>query len=264
MKDKEKLQKIILIIAKEVDRICKNNNIEYFLDGGTQLGAVRHKGFIPWDDDFDIGMKRKEFEKFIYACKKELNKSEFYLETSEDTGYAFSFAKIHLNGTCIIEDFSKSADVHHGIFVDIFPYDKLPQNRLNRKLFLFINNLLKNLIWIKLNYGDDFHRKKISYKIFKFLGKALPISLLKRKRNYLIQKYNYTNSDYYFNSDYSKKFISKYWIDDIVDYNFEKYNFKGVKDYDSFLRNLYGNYMNMPPEEERVCHSNYNVDFGKY
>ena len=78
-KEKKKLQRAILIIACEVARICKKNDIPYFINGGTQIGAVRHNGFIPWDDDFDIGFKRKDYEKFIKACDKDLNKDKFFL-----------------------------------------------------------------------------------------------------------------------------------------------------------------------------------------
>ena len=82
--EKRKLQDTILIIAKEIDKICKENNIDYFMDGGTQLGAIRHKGFIPWDDDFDIGMRRAEFDRFIDVCQQSLNKNRFCLETEKD------------------------------------------------------------------------------------------------------------------------------------------------------------------------------------
>ena len=90
--EKRKLQHTILIIAKEIDKICKENNIDYFMDGGTQLGAIRHKGFIPWDDDFDIGMSRAEFDRFIDVCQQSLNKNRFRLETEKDIGYGFAFA----------------------------------------------------------------------------------------------------------------------------------------------------------------------------
>lgn len=135
MDEKHRLQGVILIIAREIDRICRDNNIKYFMDGGTQLGAVRHNGFIPWDDDFDIGMRRSEFERFVDVCRISLDSKQFYLETVEDEGYGFSFAKIHLNNTEIVEDFSKNAKAHHGIFVDIFPYDNIPDASLNRKFF---------------------------------------------------------------------------------------------------------------------------------
>ena len=264
MDDKQKLQSVILIIAKEIDRICKENNIKYFMDGGTQLGAIRHGGFIPWDDDFDIGMKRSEFERFLRACQNSLNSEQFYLETDEDDGYGFSFAKIHLNKTMIVEDFSKNAKVHRGIFVDIFPYDNIPNSSINRNIFLFENHVLKNMIWIKENYGDETHRKQVQYKVLKLLGRAVPLTILKRGREHLIQKYNKIETMYCFTSDYPQNIFQSRWLDDIVRYPFEDASFLGVRNYDEFLRILFGNYMELPPVEKRIVHSNHKVDYGPY
>ena len=120
--EKKKLQQLILLIAKEIARICDKYNIDYYLDGGSMLGAVRHKGFIPWDDDFDIAMKRSDFERFLQVCEKELDKNKYFLQTEwSEKNYCFSFAKVQLIGTHFIEEFSKDADVKHGIFADIFP-----------------------------------------------------------------------------------------------------------------------------------------------
>ena len=264
MDDKRKLQSIILIIANEIDRICKENDIKYFMDSGTQLGAIRHGGFIPWDDDFDIGMRRSEFERFIDICRKTLNSEQFYLETAEDVGYGFSFAKIHLNKTEIIEDFSKNAKVHRGIFVDIFPYDNIPDFFINRKIFLFKNHILKNMIWIKENYGDEIHRKQFQYKVLKLLGMAVPLAVLKQRREQLIQKYNRIETRCCFTSDYPHNIFQCIWLDDIVRYPFEDTSFLGVRKYDELLQVLYGNYMEIPPIEKRIVHSNYKVDYGPY
>ena len=264
MDEKQKLQNVILIIAREIDRICRDNNIKYFMDGGTQLGAVRHGGFIPWDDDFDIGMRRSEFKRFLTACRKYLDSEKFYLETVEDAGYGFSFAKIHLNNTEIIENFSKNAKVHRGIFVDIFPYDNIPDSFVKRKFFLLENHVLKNMIWIKENYGDETHRKQFRYKLLKLLGKAVPLPILKQGREHLIQKYNKIETKYCFTSDYPQNVFQSIWLDDVVRYPFEDASFLGVRQYDDFLTTLYGNYMELPPIEKRIVHSNHKVDYGSY
>lgn len=264
MKKNNRLHKTILIIANEINKICKKHGIDYFIDGGTLLGAVRHGGFIPWDDDFDIGMKRNDFDKFLDVCKEELDCERFYLETSMDCGYAFEFAKIHLNGTEIIEDFSKNANVHHGIFIDIFPYDKVPNSYLLQKVFLFKNKIIKNIIWNKLNYGTYEQRKKISNRIFKFIGNLIPTYSLKDFRNRFIQKYNSSDSMTYFTSDYPNILLNEEWLQCLVDYEFEEYKFIGVKNFDSYLHNLYGDYMSIPPEDQRVVHSDLEIDFGDY
>lgn len=175
--EKRKLQDTILIIAKEIDKICKENNIDYFMDGGTQLGAIRHRGFIPWDDDFDIGMKRIEYDRFINVCQQSLNKKKFHLETEEDIGYGFAFAKIHLKGTEIIENFSKNANVDHGIFVDIFPYDNIPDSDLKRTLFLAENHILKNLIWVKAGVWKCGAKTEVIILSFLSCGKVFFIEM---------------------------------------------------------------------------------------
>lgn len=264
MDEKHKLQGAILIIAREIDRICRDNNIKYFMDGGTQLGAVRHNGFIPWDDDFDIGMRRSEFERFVEVCRISLDSRQFYLETVEDEGYGFSFAKVHLNNTEIVEDFSKNVKVHHGIFVDVFPYDNLPDASLNRRIFLAENHILKNMIWVKAGYGDDAQKKRMTFKIFNVMSKMIPLSNLKKKRETLIRKYNDRETQYCFTSDYPQNWLQCGWLDDLVQYQFETDMFWGMRNYDEFLHMLYGNYMNLPPIEKRVAHSNYRIIFGPY
>ena len=116
MTETQKLQKLILYIADEIIRICEKNDIPYNITAGTLLGAVRHKGFIPWDDDFDIAMSREDYERFLKACKKDLDTSVFFLQTADtDRKFAYSMAKVQLLGTEIIEEFSIGVDIHHGI-----------------------------------------------------------------------------------------------------------------------------------------------------
>ncbi|MSU82550.1 LicD family protein [Anaerobutyricum soehngenii] len=262
--EKRKLQDTILIIAKEIDKICKENNIDYFMDGGTQLGAIRHRGFIPWDDDFDIGMKRIEYDRFINVCQQSLNKKKFHLETEKDIGYGFAFAKIHLKGTEIIENFSQNANVDHGIFVDIFPYDNIPDSDLKRTLFLAENHILKNLIWVKAGYGSAEQKRKLSYFVFSLVGKFFSLKWLKSRRSKLVCKYNNKITEYCFTSDYPKNHLQTKWLDNRKLYSFENLSFYGLIDYDSFLRMLYGNYMQLPPPEQRIVHSKYKIDFGPY
>ena len=259
-----KLQNTILIIADEVDRICKKHGIKYDMDGGTLLGAVRHKGFIPWDDDFDVGMKRCEYEKFLKACEKELDAEKYTLQTFKNRDYAFAFSKIHLNGTELKEEFSKDADVHRGIFLDVFPYDNLPDGKIERKVFLIQNHILKNLIWVKGHYGTESQKKKLSYFLFILLGAFIPIEKLKRKREKLLRKYNNIETEECFTSDYPMYHLKNRWFKDLIDIQFEDRAFPGFKSYDEYLKTIFGDYMELPPEDKRMVHTTEDVDFGPY
>lgn len=261
----KKLQELLLMIAMEIKRICEKHNIPYFIDGGTQLGAVRHKGFIPWDDDLDIAMKRSDYEKFLKVCSYELDRNIFFIQNEwTEENYAFSFTKIQLLGTELLEDFSKNVSINHSIFVDIFPYDNLPNSKIKKKLFLLKNHIIKNLLWTKCGYGTEKHRLQTRYKIFKLLSGLFTVEYLKKKRNKLITKYNSQTTELCFTSDYPKTMILNKWFQSSKLYSFENQQLSGFLEADELLTTLYGDYMKLPPQNERRKHSQYEVKFGPY
>lgn len=158
---------------------------------GSLLGAVRHSGIIPWDDDMDFGMLRKDFEKFIEACSKDLDRDKFILQTDmNDKNYPFNFAKIRLKNTEILEEFSSDGNSEKGIFIDIFPFDNVPQNNIDRKFFYSSLYVIKNLLWVKLNYGDSERKKSLSYKVAKLLVKVISVSFLKKLKKKILSRSN--------------------------------------------------------------------------
>ena len=123
--DIKEVQKSLLEILIELDRICRKYEIKYSLEGGSLLGAIKYKGFVPWDDDIDVIMERKEYERFLKVCKRELNK-EFFLQNNR-TVYHFplNYSKLHKRGTLYVQESIAHLKIHQGLFIDIFPVDHI-------------------------------------------------------------------------------------------------------------------------------------------
>ncbi|HQE49677.1 MAG TPA: LicD family protein [Fervidobacterium sp.] len=259
-----KLQLLELKILLEFKRICEKHNIQYFLMGGTLLGAVRHQGFIPWDDDIDIGMIRSEYVKFLTICNDELSQ-EYFLQTFEsDKTYPNSFAKLRLNGTEYPEPANEITSCHKGIFIDIFPFDHVPNNHLSRKVHRFKLMILSDMCWIKYGYRitSSTFKGKLFYHLSKLLSKLFSKTQVIKMREHLFQKYNKKQTKFYING-------SLYCYPAEIFDQFSELEFEGIKfpvpaGYTKYLECAYGDYMRLPPEHERIRHTPYPPDFGKY
>lgn len=263
----DKMHRLHLILADEVKRICEKYDIHYFMIAGTLLGAVRHKGFIPWDDDMDFGMKRSDYEKFIEVCEKELDHSVFTLQTDRnDHFYAFNFAKLRLNGTKVLESFSSKVSTNQGIYIDIFPLDYVYPSPVKRFFQFKSFWLFRNLLWVKCGYGDDERKKKLSYKLAHLLSRFFSINALKKYKYNVITGCN--ESEYIVTSDgtygLERETIESKWISETVDYTFEDRVYRGIRDYDAYLSYFYGDYLTPPAQTNRNHHSRMKVDFGSY
>ncbi|MCF0124913.1 MAG: LicD family protein, partial [Clostridia bacterium] len=143
--DLKNVKKIEIEIVKEIIRICNKNSIKYFAVGGTALGAVRHNGFIPWDDDIDLGMMREDYEKFLKIAPTELNDNYELVHFSLYNDYPVYFAKVKKKNTLFIERGMSKLNIPKGIFVDIMPYDFCPSKKKEQikyvKKTIFLNNL---------------------------------------------------------------------------------------------------------------------------
>ena len=144
-----KVQLTELEILKTVDKICRENNIKYSLCGGTLLGAVRHKGFIPWDDDIDIAMRRDDYNRFLSLWEQSHPDGYLLQNKSNTPNFSQTFSKIRKDKTTFLQFKNEAGMYHTGIFIDIFPFDRITNNWIKKKLFYF--RCTKYLIYTRGN-----------------------------------------------------------------------------------------------------------------
>lgn len=260
-----------LYIAEEIKRICEKHGIRYFLDCGSMLGAVRHHGFIPWDDDMDIGMIQEEFERFVQVAPEELGK-EFYLDYYPiNKQCSVLYAKIRLLGTTFIEHTSNVNNPHNEIFVDIFPYIGCSGNRLIRSLDGFFISMIGYAIALKCGiaiWGEKNGREAIKFIPSVLLSKMMSLERLRKKSFQYTNKYKQSDTVCILDGQrkcYINEALPRSTYDEYIDVLFEGRHFKTLKEFDKRLRANYGNdYMTLPPEEKRKPHHHVKVDLGHY
>lgn len=265
----KEIHNTILEIAKEFKRVCDKHDIPYFLIGGTLIGAVRHKGFIPWDDDLDIGMLREDFEKFKKIALTELS-DKYFLQTMEtDDYYSLPFAKLRKNGTLYVEGKSKKTKAHKGIFIDIFIFDNIPENSFRQKKQDILTSILYRLMLVKNNYepwDDKGIVTKTKYIPFRVLAFLCPKELIKKIYIKEMTRYNKESTKEvvtYGGFGYKNEKVNKSVLSTQIEINFENIGFRCPKRYDYYLTKLYGDYMTLPPEDKRVSHHGIiKLDFG--
>ena len=247
--DIEKYKKIIFNILCDIDSICRNNGIKYTLYAGTLIGAIRHNGFIPWDDDIDIIMDRENYDKFL-SVKNELSDKYNFVCPMDDNKLMFPRAmKVFDKTSCI-----KEIDVPYfeGPFVDIFftmglKYKSIKRNLMyTRKYRYFCRMYEIKRGRIQVDKASRF-MNKIAFINSKFYSED--------KLKKIILKYqNYNNNLDVCTTSFGGNYVlKKNYFKDLIEHDFESKKFFISKDYDEFLKKLYGDYMTLPPEENRVC-----------
>lgn len=267
------IQKEELKIMRTIDSICTDKKMKYMLSDGTLLGAIRHKGFIPWDDDMDIAMNRDEFEKFDSLLRSGyLNPKDYHYQSFKTYKYYPSEAtKVRTNNVHISEKVSRTQKGYFGAWVDIFPYDNVPDDyKLRVQQFNKIHKYNRILYFSLLIRETDRDKgiKKFAKKIFRLINEILHpvyffIPIIVRKRHEVITQYNTietsekANFGYMFYENYeefSRTIVPAEVFDDLIELEFHGYKFLGPTRYDEILTRSYGDYMKIPDIEEREVH----------
>lgn len=259
----EELKKIELEMFKYYLAICEKHDLKYFLIGGTLLGAVRHKGFIPWDDDIDIGMPRPDYEKFLLVAQKELPEHIFLQTHNTDIEYPNCFAKLRNSDTTFIETSCKNLKINHGIYIDIFPLDGCCISPYWKyRLFSFKQRLYNS----KINQLYNLPKYEFTSKILKFKHYISQVVV-----NLLVQNFNsaiYGRDELYKSYDYyQSKYVSNYGglcgfrevvLRDLfgegVRGTFEGLPVNIPTKANDYLTQIYGDYMKFPPIEQQKPH----------
>ena len=264
--DMKKLWSVQMEILDQIDRICKKHNITYYADGGTLLGAVRHKGFIPWDDDLDVQMYRDDLEKFCKVAKDEL-KPPFFLQTweTEEGFYPWLFKVRKSDTACFTEwEIENNPGGNRGIFVDIFPIDNTTHNHWMQRWQYACAKYRVCYGHLQRKYKTASWQKKV------LIAMAWPMKIGCVRRFVIRQSERYNDREtelvgaFYGTSRLSHCVYRRTTFGTPCRLPFENTTLPVASDYDDYLTVTFGDYMTPPPVEQQVCQHNTSIDFGPY
>lgn len=256
--DLRQMQMNMLELLIEFDRICRKHDIKYSLDGGTFLGAVRHKGFIPWDPDADIVIHRQDYNRFKEICEKELKHDCFFLQDYKtDKHYRWGYARLLRKGTEYVRAGHEHIDARNGVFIDIFTMDSVPDSKWARVVHKFLCYCIRKALWSEV--GRVVHPKALHRGFFRLIS-LLGKDRIFYARDKLAEWCNRNDKSILIRhmcSPHPKKHsygFPRALFDSLSEYEFEGHKFWGFTDYDWYLKSIYDDYMTLPPEEQRTSH----------
>lgn len=251
------LQLIQLELLLEVNRICNKCGIRYCIIAGTLLGAVRHGGYIPWDDDADVAFLRPEYEKFTQACQSELDSTRFYFQDHNNTpGYRWGYGKLRRKETLYLRQGQEHMPYPSGIFIDIFPLDNVPNSPTARRFHNMVCTGIRKMLWSEV--GRRVEKNFWLRGLFSVLS-LIPLRMifavydqlkdfLNRKPTDLVRILTFPTPDNGYYGYY------RHWYENLAPIVFEGHEFPGIRDYDEYLTFKFGDYKTMPPLEQRKTH----------
>lgn len=248
------LKKVEIDILKEFVAVCNKLNLRYYLLGGTLLGAVRHQGFIPWDDDIDVGMPREDYEVFIHQGQKLLPEHLFIQTIETDPAYVNTFAKIRNSRTTFVESSSGRKRINHGVFIDVFPLDYYPEEEVAQAQFDSRKKWFARRVGITFSLPQNRTWKGLLRRtVFCVMMPSLKGTIQGRERLY--HSVGKTNLLANHGGAWGKKeIVPAEWYGEGVPVMFEGMQVTAPAEYDKWLTQVYGDYMQLPPVEKRVGH----------
>lgn len=254
------LQSKLLEMLKWFHEFCIKNNLRYYALGGTLLGAVRHKGFIPWDDDIDVGMPREDYNKLIELMQKEIN--EYVLEAPlQNKDYVYGFCKLYDTGTTLIEKNRYKAK--RGIYIDIFPLDGAGDTQEAAIEILRKNNGKRNFIWAQICSLD--RKRSLIKNLIALVARAIPPFIYSWRKAMKLWIKECESRDFdesaiicnMFGNWGEREIAAREWFGEPKFYKFENLSIFGPADADKYLKAMYGDYMQLPPIEKQQSHHDY-------
>lgn len=253
------LQKVQLIIMDDIHRVCKNNNLKYYMIGGTMLGAIRHGGFIPWDMDIDIAMPRDDYEKFVSVYSKQLDKHFSCHNYKTDKNFHIPHAIVVLNNSTVEYAIDRlNPQINRiGIYVDVLPLDLCPDEINLRKKQECKINRIKKIIYYKngLVYSKDNFISKAAKRMLRIILFLLPMKIVQDRLNYVMMKYNSKGGgdicSMVSHYGYNKLSMPKQIFGDPVEVPFAGRYYYAPHDYIEYLKRIFNDYMALPSEEVR-------------
>lgn len=259
----DKLHDSQMNILCDFDEYCKKNNLRYYLVAGSLLGAVRHGGFIPWDDDIDVAMPREDYERFFSGDGSIMGEKYFVQSYLSDDYYGSIFGKVRLNNTVFMEESWQKSKMHTGIYLDVFPLDfaplkDYPWTEITRKVAVKLHHYIQKQMYDLPLHGV----KKVVYNILSIL----PMKKWCKIRDGLLKSIGSKKSGCYTNYGskygYDKQKMSCDIYNPATEVVFNGKAFSAPNNIKFFLKRLYGeNYMDLPPEEKRVSHNPLRLSF---
>lgn len=263
--DLKKLQKYQLEMLRDIVKVCEKNKIGYFLTWGSALGAIRHGGFIPWDDDIDISMTWDNYKKFEVIAQKELGDKYFY-QSQETDEYCFTnWNKVRINNTTCMDKNLSHIKCHYGICMDIFPLIGVPNNKfrsLIQKLEILLYRFLRYERYLTNRNPEGNTIFKVFYRVIpNKIKKFIEVKLIKN-----ITKYNLHDCELwveFLSGNYNSMIFKKEFFGEGTKIKFEDLDVIIPEKFDDYLKTAYGDYMTLPKEEDRIGHGDAIIDFDK-